>query len=122
MTYALVFAGGWLAVLGLVGVVRPATILGWIGGSTATGRWIFALGIRLALGAACLLAAPDCRHPQVVTALGWFALIAAAGVVLMGPRRLDTLVRWWLGMSTGWVVLSCACASVLGLFLAYTAW
>ncbi len=122
MTWVLGFAGASIAVLGLAGVARPGAIFAWIGRFAPMTRWLFALGIRLALGTACLVAAPECRHPQLVEALGWFALVAAAGILVIGPRRLDALVRWWLAFATGWAAISFAFVTAFGVFLVYTAW
>lgn len=126
MSWALVFVGGFIGVLGLVGVVRPAALLGWIRGMSAKGRWIGGFSSRLVLGATCLLAAPVSRQPHLVRFIGWLALVAAFAILLAGPRRLDVFVQWWLerivGRTLVLALFAFALAVALGSFLVYAAW
>jgi len=56
----------------------------------------FAVIIRLLLGAALLTAAPTSNFPTAFLVIGWIAIAAAVGVLLMGRERLRKFVDWWL--------------------------
>lgn len=54
----------------------------------------FAVGIRIVLGAALLTAAQVSRFPTTFTVLGWLAIVAAIGLLIMGRGRMAELVNW----------------------------
>lgn len=94
----LVSAFGLLMVgIGVLGVVRPRTVIGGVMGWSPQTRMAVAIGVRLVMGVVFLLAAASCRHPTVVTVLGWIALFAAVALPFLGQERLDRLIRWWFG-------------------------
>jgi hypothetical protein len=100
----LILAGvifGLIAPAGLIGVVRKVT--------SRPDGWVFAVVVRILLGAALLTAAQASRFPLAFTTLGWIAIAAAIGILLIGPARMQKLVdrvarmkpltiRIWLGL------------------------
>ena len=85
----LILAGcvfGLVAPQGFIGVVRQVM--------AKPSGWIFAVVIRILLGAALLTAAQGSRFPLVFTILGWIAIAAAIGILLMGHSRLQSIVAW----------------------------
>ncbi len=56
----------------------------------------FAVLVRLALGAALIVSAPDSRFPLVFLTLGWVAIAAAMAAALLGRVRLRRFVNWWV--------------------------
>jgi hypothetical protein len=56
----------------------------------------FAVIIRLLLGAALLTAAPTATFPTAFLVIGWIAIAAAVGVLLMGRERLRKFLNWWI--------------------------
>ena len=56
----------------------------------------FAVLVRLALGAALIVSAPDSRFPLVFLTLGWVAIAAAIAAALLGRVRLRRFVNWWV--------------------------
>lgn len=53
--------------------------------------------------------------------LAVIAFAAAVGILIMGRRRLDDLVTWWLTRSDALLRLSAAFAGLFGAFLVYVA-
>ena len=64
----------------------------------------FAVIIRLLLGAALLTAASTSKFPTTFLIIGWIAIVAAFGVLLMGRARLSKFVDWWFERFTPTVV------------------
>ena len=54
-----------------------------------------AVVVRLLLGLALIIAAPDSRFPLIFQILGWVALVAAAILAFMGRDRLRRFVSWF---------------------------
>lgn len=121
MTALLALLGAILALFGLVGMVRPSTFLETIAGWPPGKRWTSAIVSRLVLGGTALAAAADTLHPPLVMAFGWLVLVAAIALLLIGPRRLDAMVDWWLRMPAATVAFGFALGVLLGAFLVYTA-
>jgi hypothetical protein len=78
-----------------------------------------AVVVRLLLGAALIIAAPDSRFPQVFEVLGWIAVIAAVAIVFMGRERLRRFVALFQRFSPAiirtWLIFGVA----FGAFLVY---
>jgi hypothetical protein len=93
-----VLIGCAIAAIGLHGIVHPeqlAMVRGW----PPHLLWAVAVGVRVVLGVFFLIAAPRCRFPGFVGAVGLLALAAAAGLLVVGPGRLEALVDWWFRQS-----------------------
>ena len=54
-----------------------------------------AVGVRLVLGLALILAAPGSRFPLAFTVLGGFALVAAVALPFLGRERILRLLAWF---------------------------
>ena len=77
------------------GLVAPKGFIGAVNRVVSKpGGWIFAVVIRILLGAALLTAAQASKFPLTFTALGWIAIAAAIGILLLGPSRMQQIVRW----------------------------
>jgi hypothetical protein len=106
-------------VIGTIGVVVPA----WLAALATAFHGPFGLalaaGLRLLLGAALFVAAPQSRAPLVFRALG--ALTFALGLLmpLMGVARFDALLDWWTTLDP-WIARAwSACAATVGGLIAY---
>ena len=76
--------------------------------------------VRLVLGIALVLYAPDSRFPTTFLILGWIAIAAAVAAALLGRVRLQRFVDWWIEKFTPvgirlWLLI----AMVFGAFLIY---
>jgi hypothetical protein len=90
--------------LGVVGLVRPQSLLDLVESAWKSPAALhFAIGVRLALGIALIVAAPESRFPQTIRVLGIVALAAAAAGALLGRERLTAFVAWWTEQSPGFV-------------------
>ncbi len=81
-----------------------------------------AAAVRVLLGLALIFAAPGSRFPVVFLLVGWLAIAAAVGLLIVGQDRLTKLVAWFNRLSDmifrAWLLT----AVVFGLFLAYGVW
>ena len=79
----------------------------------------FAVIMRLLLGAALIIAAPQSRFPVVVEVLGWIAIVAAVAILFMGRNRMKKFIAWFQRMTSTmtrvWLVFGFA----FGVFLIY---
>ena len=109
-----------IASFSVYGIVSPSGLMGLVTSSTRDKRgfW-FAVGIRLVLGAAFIIAAPQSRFPIIIQAIGVIAIIAAVVILIMGYDRLRAFVDWWRARSTGVVRAWCLLAALFGVFLVY---
>ncbi len=106
---------GVLIVLpGLVGLVTPRYLLDLIGSWHGPGRFWTASLVRLVLGAILIFAAPECRHPAVVMIIGVITMAAGVAIVLIGERRFDLYVQWWLRRPPGFTRVWSAVAVLFG--------
>ncbi len=84
-------------------------------------RFILAIVIRLAMGALLWWLADELRHPQVMRIIAVIAVVAAVGILVMGRKRLDSLVDWWLGKSDSVLRVSALFAATFGGYLVFVA-
>jgi len=80
----------------------------------------FAVIVRLLLGVALIISAPDSRFPLTFLILGWIAIVAAVVAAFMGRGRLRSFINWWIERFSPagvrvWVLLAMA----FGGFLIY---
>ena len=106
---------------GIVGTAKPQwfrdALLEWQGRA----RWLTAAITRLVMGAALVSAAEGLRHPLVAEILGIIALVAGVVILLDGQSRLDRLIRWYLGFSTGFIRFQMVFVILFGAYLSYIA-
>lgn len=111
--------GALIVLLGLVGLVQPDRFRSMFTSMDSQLRFVFAIVTRLALGGLLWWLADELRHPQVMRVLAVIAIVAAAGILLMGRERLDRLIDWWLSRSDGVLRVSALFAAAFGAFLVY---
>ena len=116
----ILIVGVLVVVMSGFGIFAPRRLLDLVRGvmDQAWGM-VFAVGIRLLLGAALVLAAPTARFPVVFEVLGWITLAAAVALPLIGLGRIRALISWMEQRSAalvrGWLVFGLA----FGVFLVY---
>lgn len=120
MTVAVAAVGLFVLVLGVLGLVRPATLIGLVERpwKSQTGLYL-AIVFRSLLGVLLIAAASGTRFPWVLGALGVLSLISAVLIPLIGYERLSRFVEWWAtrpaGFVRAWALVACA----FGAFLIY---
>ena len=111
--------GGLSAVIGLMGVLNPRSMMALAQRHRGPVSFWFAVSFRLVLGAVFLAVAPDCHAPMVVRVTGVVSIAAALGLVVLGTARLDKFIEWWLGRSLTYVRLWASGAIAFGALLIY---
>ena len=108
-----------VAALGVLGLVSPTTLLRLEERSRRLPARYVASAIRVLMGAALFLAAPESRAPGVLLALGVFIFVAGVITFVFGPERFRRLVDWWSAHGPRFARIWAALALALGVFLAY---
>ena len=110
-----------LVILSAWGMAAPDKLISMVA-ATMEQRWgiHIAIIIRLLLGATLLVVAPGSPFPMVYSVLGWLAIVAAAGLAVVGRERTRRLLYWWQqrvspGMTRLWLVFGLA----FGVLLVY---
>ena len=70
------------------------------------------------IGVFLIVAALHCRFPLAVWIVGGSAIVAAMALVILGQKRLDSLIAWWLGRQ-GLIRTSAVFALAFGVLLVY---
>lgn len=122
MNALVVIFGMLVAVLGVIGLLNPAGLLGFISHMPARWRYSFAIALRVLIGGILLLAAPLGWLPLVLTVLGILALAAAAGLALVGQEKFEQMVTWWLDLPTWAARCSGLVMVLLGILLIVAIW
>jgi hypothetical protein len=92
-----------LVLLGVVGLVSPSNLLAFVARWQSRGGLYVATLLRLVLGGALLLAAPQSQAPEFLRVVGVIAIVAGLATPLVGLRRFEALLRWWSGLPLGFV-------------------
>lgn len=77
-------------------------------------RFITAVAVRIAMGVACLLAAPAGQSPLILQIVGGIALAAGIGLLAVGRTRLDRLIAWWKTCPVWVVRVGCLIGILVG--------
>lgn len=112
--------GAIVCAMSLWGLAAPEKMMTFVYGAMEKDWGIhLAVGLRVLLGAALLVAAPGSRFPLLFEILGWIAIVAAVAILLMGRERLHKIVAYLKGlpgaMIRGWLVFGAA----FGVLLVY---
>jgi hypothetical protein len=120
MQIIIILLGALILGMGVLLLAQPRQILDWLVDRSDT-AWLYAAAIivRLLLGAVLIRYAPLSRFPLALEILGWVALVAAVGLLLMGRGRFSRLVRWAFGLLGGLVRIAGVFAVLFGAFLIY---
>ncbi len=112
-------AGFSVAAIGLLGVVSPRRLVAFLS------RWTFLTGlpltiaVRTCFGSLFVFAAPYCRLPELVRAVGVLEWLGVGVLLILGPARLGGFVGWWLERSPSIVRIWCSAALALGVVLIF---
>ena len=111
-----------VGLLGVSGVVHPASLIRFVERMwQSPNGFRLAIALRLAFGVVLIVAAPDCQFPRAIRLLGILSLVAGAAGAALGRERLQSFIRWWVGLPSGWVRGWSLVAVAFGFFLAYAA-
>jgi len=92
----IVCVGATVCVLAAWGIYAPNRLLKLVIGAMEKDWGIYlAVIVRLLLGLALILAAPESRFPSIFRLLGWIAIVAAVGMVFLGRARMRGFIAWF---------------------------
>src|ERR1700676_713823 len=94
MNFIVVIIGWLIVAIGLFGIASPHSMIDMVLGWSSTGRFYFAVIPRIVLGVLFILAAPRCRIPWLVYAIGITTLIAGVVLFFLGAGRVEDIVHW----------------------------
>jgi hypothetical protein len=120
MTYLIIFFGVLFFVFGIISMIKPAVILGFIEPNTDK-AWIYfsAIIVRLLLGLLLIQVADVSRFPLVTAILGWLLLAAALFILLLGRPRFKRLIDRMMELFKPYFRLAGVFAAAFGAFLVY---
>ena len=105
--------------IGLVGVVAPGRLVAFTRFWQNPGALWLAAGIRVVLGVALYLVAPDTRAPLAFQAFGMLVVLAGVALPFLGRERIGRLIDWWAALPEavirGWALL----VLLLGVLILY---
>jgi asparagine N-glycosylation enzyme membrane subunit Stt3 len=108
-----------VAVLGGIGVVAPSALLSVAEFFlTRPGLWL-AAALRIVLGIALILVAPNSRFPRVLRVIGVLTVVAGIATPLIGLERARAIVEWETARGPTAMRIPAMFALALGSFLAY---
>lgn len=109
--------------VGLLGLVRPASLIGLASSLWQSRSGLYtAVGLRVVLGIALLETAASSAFPSTLRVLGVLSLAAAVAIPVMGLERLRRFVDWWVARPVGFIRVWAFVATVFGGFLVYAVW
>jgi hypothetical protein len=111
--------GTLMLVIGTIGMVLPFWVVALATILRGPFGLAFAAGLRLLLGAALFVAAPQSRAPVAFRVLGVLTFAAGALMPFMGVAGFDALLRWWTTLDPWLVRTWSACAAAVGGLIAY---
>ena len=111
--------GALTAIIGTIGIVLPDWLAALATALHGPLGLAIAAALRLLLGAALFVAAPQSRAPLVFRALGAATFAVGLLTPLIGAARFDALLDWWAALDP-WVARTwSACAATVGTLIAY---
>ncbi|MGI9294331.1 MAG: hypothetical protein ACR2PS_10145 [Pseudomonadales bacterium] len=120
MTELLVLFGVLIVVLGLVIIIRPETIFGYLQGHYDNlSIQILAVVVRLIIGVLLISQSGFSKFPLTIEILGWLSVVAALSFALMGRQNFLKLMSWAMGLFTPYGRVGGIFATLFGGFLVY---
>ncbi|HKI79293.1 MAG TPA: hypothetical protein VKA26_12185 [Ignavibacteriaceae bacterium] len=80
---------------------------------------ILAITVRLLLGFLLIYFANSSRYPNTIAAIGWFIILAAIVLLLMGRKSFQRLIAWALNFFKPYRMVGGLVAILFGMFLIY---
>lgn len=87
--------GALIVVLGIIFVVSPSSMKGYLSFWRKGLRIYWIAVLRLVLGSIFLLAAPACKGAMIITILGILMLLGGVLIFVMGQKRVNAIFDWF---------------------------
>ena len=115
--------GTLVAVLGLLGLLRPATLIGLVEAAWRPGWGPHAVAaVRVLMGGTLLAAGPESRFPATLAVLGCIAIIGGLAVPAMGRERQRAMLGWWKRRHATFLRAWSLAAVAFGGFVVFACW
>jgi len=110
--------GAMIGILCLWGLVAPTALIRFVQSVVENPSGLVgAVVVRIVLGAALITAAQVSAFPMTFTVLGWIAICAAIGLLIMGQRGMRRVVGWVDRLTPLWIRIWLAAGLVFAAFL-----
>ncbi len=119
MAFVAFTLGSLTALAGTIGLFAPNVLVAMTSAFHGLLGLTLAATIRLVLGAALFVAAPDSRAPLVFRALGVLMFFVGLLTPLIGVERFDDVLDWWATLDPLVARTWSACAASMGGLIAY---
>ena len=119
MTFAVAALGAFVVVPCTLGFVTPERFRELVISLRMERLHLVAVGFRSLFGMLCIFAAPETRSPVAFQVLGWVMIAAAAGLLLIGRKRFESLVEWFVTIATSksivrlWMLIGMGAGSLI---------
>ena len=106
---------------GLTILILPEKFKNIMNRWTGQPRFLFAVIIRVVLGAILLSEAANLKFPLAMKIIGAISILAAVVLLLVGQERMDRFIDWWMKQSENVFRVASVLAIVFGAFFIYAA-
>ncbi len=106
---------------GLTILILPEKFKNIMNRWTGQPRFLFAVIIRVVLGAILLSEAANLKFPLAMKIIGATSILAAVVLLLVGQERMDRFIDWWMKQSDKLLRVSSVLAIAFGAFFIYAA-
>jgi hypothetical protein len=118
MNYIIILFGIATIVAGIIIVINPETVFGLMRRkSESLGLHILAVVVRIILGVALMMYATESKYPTAISILGWFSVVAASVLGIMGRTNFKRLMSWALNLAPSFGRIGGFLAILFGGFL-----
>ncbi len=104
---------------GLTILILPEKFKNIMNRWTGQPRFLFAVIIRVVLGAILLSEAANLKFPLAMKIIGAISILAAVVLLLIGQERMDRFIDWWMKQSENVYRAASVFALAFGAFLIY---
>jgi len=119
MTLVALLLSLFVALVGALGVVSPAALLGLVRRFQTSRGLYFAAALRVVLGVALFFAAPTSRAPGLLRLLSVIIIVAGLATPFFGLDRFRRLLDWWSARGPAFIRAWAGFAFAFGLWLVY---
>ena len=104
---------------GLTILILPEKFKNIMNRWTGQPRFLFAVIIRVVLGAILLSEAANLKFPLAMKIIGAIIILAAVVLLLVGQERMDRFINWWMKQSENVFQVASVLAIAFGGFFIY---
>lgn len=120
METVIILFGALIVIAGIAMLIKPDFIFDYLKRESDNFKLhIFAIAIRLLLGFLLIYFAELSEYPIAMEALGWFTIIAAVALILIGHNNFRDLIEWAVTFLRPYRYIAGVLAIFLGGFLMY---